>query len=241
MAIKDNQGFFRGTIGEYVFKVVDGKQVVQSRPFDVKQSKRTKESSSLFGMCSKQAVSVRGSLKTYLLGNQDPKMAARFLGVCFRILKANKGRSKENFDLINTDLTELKGFNFNIKSPFSSYFTPTIQIEGSPKEGLKVTIPSLIPELDIQYPDRCFTVELRIILTHTSFDCRYIGVTTHRDFLLRKNKQQLDAQIFDFEPIEEPGVTMVTAQLIFYNETSKFGKILLNNKDFHPTEVVYAK
>lgn len=42
MAVQDAKGLYRGAIGKLIFKVGDGKQIVQARALSVKQSEKTK-------------------------------------------------------------------------------------------------------------------------------------------------------------------------------------------------------
>ncbi len=78
MAVQDAKGLYRGAIGNLIFKVVDGKQIVQARALSVKQSEKTKKGSTIFGLCSSQATGIRGKLKSWMNGCYDGKISSRF-------------------------------------------------------------------------------------------------------------------------------------------------------------------
>lgn len=239
MAIKDVNGLYRGSIGNLIFKVVQGKQIVQGRATDIKQSARTKESSTLFGLCSSQAAQIRGKLRPYLDAKHDTNMIPRFLGSCFRIVKAQSSFGK--LDLVSADMSDLIGFEFNSSSPFSTYFYSKISISRNPIEGLEVSVPSFIAEKELCYPTQCQYAELRIILFHSSLKMNTRSVILHKEYHIAKSKVPQEAFTFNFEPIEDPGITLVISQLLFYKNKSKFGKVYLNDKNLHPMQVIYAK
>jgi len=70
MARLDKNKFISGVIGNLVFRNLDGKQIVQSKPESIKQSKLTKLSGSEFRNCSQWAKMLRQHLYFFVLIKQ---------------------------------------------------------------------------------------------------------------------------------------------------------------------------
>ena len=66
MARLDNKRNFSGTIGNVVFRTLDGKQIVQSKEAFRKQTPATKISGSEFRQCSTWTKQLRASLTPFL-------------------------------------------------------------------------------------------------------------------------------------------------------------------------------
>jgi hypothetical protein len=71
MARLDKNKFLSGVIGNLVFRNLDGKQIVQSKPDKIKQSKMTKLSGSEFRSCSQWAKMIRQHLYNFLINQND--------------------------------------------------------------------------------------------------------------------------------------------------------------------------
>ena len=241
MAIKDSKGFIHGVIGDFVFRVVNGKQIVQQRPKTSKISQKTKENGVLFGRVSKQAAEIRGRLKPWLGSNYDSKMTGRFLGSCLKIINASKESKTELLDLYTVDLSELKGFEFNIHSLVSKYFIGRIEILGDLKTGLEFRLPKIITICDIRYPRRCENVDLHLIVMHIPENSISNFSVFSSQWTLPKSDIVQEERSFHVMPIQTTGVTLAIMQLSFFDSYSQFGKVYKNDERLHPMQIIYAK
>lgn len=241
MAVQDSKGLIRGAVGNLIFKVVDGKQIVQVRPNSVKQTERTKKSSAIFGLCSSQATEIRGKLKPWMDGCCDRNVTARFLGSCLRSFKSEVNRHLESPNVIQANMAELTGFEFNVSSPLSNYLDGNISVFGEPEIGLRVKIPNFIPKKSLRYPVRCQNVVFKIIVFHSTLGVESSDVALQKEWVIEKDQDIQGEQIFDVDPISTQGITMVLVQLLYFKNKSKVGKVFLNNKKLHPMQVVYAR
>ena len=241
MAVQDSKGLIRGAVGNLTFKVVNGRQIIQARSLDMKQTERTKKSSKIFGKCSSQATEIRGKLKPWIFGCCDGNVTARFLGACLRAFKTEDNQHLESPNVIQANMTELAGFEFNISSPLSNYFDGSVLVFGEPEIGLRVKIPSFIPKRSLRYPVQCQNVVFKIIMFHSTLGVESSDVILQKEWVIEKDQDLQGEQIFDIDPISTQGITMILVQLLFFKNKSKVGKVFLNNKKLHPMQVVYAR
>lgn len=240
MAIQDSKGFLRGAVGDLVFRVVNGKQVVQQRVSKPKVSKRVLKRAKLFGTCSKQTSIIRGRLKPWLGSNYDSKMISRFQGRCFTILNAKASKENTPKDLYTVDLTALKGFDFNSDSPVSKYLLKEVIVEGELATGLKVLIPQLETTTDLIYPRACEQLDLHIIALHIPTNEASNFSTHTKEWTLPKKMTIQEERAFVIPPIQTEGITLIIVQLLFSDHKSKFGKVYINDKKLHPMQVVFG-
>lgn len=241
MAIRDAKGLIRGRIGEVVFKVVNGKQVMYQVPEDVKQSMLSKKSAKMFGVCSKQTSILMGRLRPWLGGKVDNRQAARLRGACLGILKDNDRRGVVSADLGTANMSDLKGFEFNIDAPFEKYFRGVIQITGEPTNGIQVVIPSFEPSLEINFIKGCEAVDFHLLAIHYDFNDPGIIDAFHRVWSVSQNVEVDQERRFSIDPLTRPGITIIVVQLLFFRNTSKFGKEYLNDKNCFPAQIVYVR
>ncbi|SFI78743.1 hypothetical protein [Myroides guanonis] len=241
MAMQDSRGLIRGVVGNLVFRVMNGKQVVQQRSKVDIVPKRTLENANLFGICSKQAAIVRTKLKPWLGMNYDSKMPVRLQAGCYKILKSKENQKREIGDLFSANLSGLSGFEFNVNSPFSKYFISDLNVSGDLKIGLKVYLSSLETLYDLRYPKDCESVDLHLIMLHIPKGNVSGCIVETIQWTLLKNKQTQEERSFQTRPIQTEGITLVIAQLLFFNSRSQFGKVYVNNKKLHPMKIVYAR
>lgn len=240
MAIQDSKGLLRGAVGDLVFRVVNGKQVVQQRVSNPKMSKKALKRAKLFGTCSKQTSIIRGRLKPWLGSNYDSKMIARFQGRCFTILNAKANSENNKGDLYSTDLSALKGFDFNSTSPVSKYLLKELRVEGELETGLRVLVPELETSVDLIFPRICEQLDLHIVALHIPKDQVASFSTYTKEWTLPRNQQIQQERVFLIPPIQTEGITLVIVQLLFSDNKSKFGKVYINDKKLHPMQVVFA-
>lgn len=241
MAIVDKDGRFRGKIGELVFRVLDGQYIAQRAADEVRQTVRTKQSATMFGICSKQTGLLMRYLGPWFKGKVDAKQAARLRGVCVKIWKENSKRTTEPIDLNTADMRELKGFEFNLNAPFADYFLPKVEVVGEPQDGISIKIPSYSPKMDIKFPERTFTVDIHLTVFHFDVEHAKQQVFYSEIWTVTSNQENMSELSIAVEPILKPGLILVFMQLMYFNESSKFGKVYLNDKNCFPAQILYAR
>lgn len=241
MAIRDAQGLIRGKMGDVVFKVVNGKQVVYPVPKKVKQSVLTKKSAKMFGVCSTQTSILMGKLRPWLMNKVDSGQVNRFRGACLRILKNNEKRGVEAADLDTADMSDLKGFEFNIHSPFTKYFQPEISVVENQDNDVNIKILGYVPAQELEFPKLCGHVDVHILVLHHNFSSNKTLHVLDEHWEVKKSADFEKERQFTFPSMIDSGITLVIVQLLFFKNKSKFGKEYLNDKNCFPAQIVYAR
>lgn len=241
MAFQDSKGLIRGAIGDMVFRVVNGKQVIQQRPKNRKRTEQDRERENLFSKASKQAAEIRGRLKPWLGSYCDSKMVGRFHGSCLRILNDLKRKNVESPDLYTADLEALQGFEFNINSPTHKYFLDKVCIDGTPETGLRMYLNELNTWGSLSYPRNSENVDLHLIVLHIPKDAISNFTVFSTKWMLPRNKEIQESRSFEIGPIHTEGITLVLMQLLFFDLESKFGRVYKNDENLHPAKIIYAK
>ena len=240
MAIRDAQGLIRGKMGDIVFKVVNGKQVVYQVPDTVKQSRLTKKCATMFGLCSKQTALLMGKLRPWLKGKVDSKQAARLRGACLAILRNNEKKGLLSADLDTADMSDLKGFEFNIHAPFEKYFLPKIGVTET-ENTMTIKIPSYFPLKEISFPESTENVNAHLIVLHHNAAKNEVSFILDEQWQVRQRGAFEEERKYTVPSITEPGITLVIVQLLFFNIKSRFSKEYLNDKKHFPAQIVYAR
>ena len=173
MSRLSKKNIISGRIGNLVFREFNGKQIVQSRPEEVKQTKATQLSSSEFTQCSRWAKGLRLFLIPFLVGLTDSYMYKRFTGQLYSALQSNTDLPKGQRNPCNADMSALAGFEFNIHSPFVAYFFPALTATLDAQRRLTVTIPELEPKTEMVFAARTTQAELLVYVLATIFQLGY--------------------------------------------------------------------
>jgi hypothetical protein len=151
--------FYRGVMGDLVFRVVNGKQIVQKRvtPGTIKHTSATKASSKIFGQAATFAAQLRDTVSAQVKNRPYTGMPAQLNGRMFSVLSAMQSSWKNSL-LPDAKIFEgLEGFELNQLHPVQRRLQqlPAIQLEN---EELTVAFPELtVPQL-LKFPynsDRC--------------------------------------------------------------------------------------
>ncbi len=240
MAHLNKNNFIVGRIGNLVYKEFNGKQIIQSRPEEVKQTKNTKRSSSEFIRCSKWAKRLRISLIPFLLGLTDSFMYKRFTGQMYLALLSNKNSIKEERTPFNADMSALNGFDFNSHSPFKAYFLPEISCEVNALNQVKVMLPAMNAKTDLVYASSCYQAELIVCVLAANF---VLGsaLVEHHFIVPLDSSDPIQAETNWTSPaLPENYFVMVSAKLLFFNNNVYSGKNYVNTKGLNPAMVVLA-
>jgi hypothetical protein len=118
MATKEGQ-FYKGLVGNLVFRVMNNKQIVQTRvqKGSIKHSIATKKSNKTFGMASTLAAAIRSTLPRLLVAISDFSMGGRLCGNIFRMFSEQRDKKTGRYNFALDSFQMLAGFNFNQSHP----------------------------------------------------------------------------------------------------------------------------
>ncbi len=196
---KDNR--ITGSIGDLIFRNVDGKTIVQRKPekYQVKQSKRTKKASSDFGRASSVAKKIRIGIQTYTRGFSDSKSFCRLRTRLQRAATTDNQEPLGKRELWDGKPELLEGFEFNHHSKYEHYVRLSMNNIAIAAKKLQFQLAGFHPKQDITWPTRAKKAKL----------CFWMSV--HR----RKDDLSVQEELFQLE------ITPGTAVLPETNFTSK--------------------
>lgn len=241
MARLDKNKFLSGVIGNLVFRNLDGKQIVQSKPDGIKQSWLTKLSGSEFRNCSQWAKMIRQHLYNFLINQTDSYMYRRFTGSLYSAIQSNTTIFKGERTPLNCNLDGLVGFNFNSNSAFKDYFLPTILVELTNQRQVQVTIPEVEPKSEVVFPGRVGHAELLVYVLATSLKHTTPIVEDYLVVPIANNTTIVPETIWTSLILPENRFVLVTAKIMYYDNHKFTGKSYINSKEMNPSTILLAK
>ncbi len=240
MARLNSKNIISGLVGNLVFRNLDGKQIIQSRPNHVKQTKATKASSNEFSQCSSWTKSIRIGLHPFLVDLTDSYMYRRFNGQFYNALLSNTNMLKGQRNPLNANMSDLVGFEFNNHSLFAQYFLPTITTSTTAQHQITVTIPNFDPNTEMLFPDAVTNAELLVYIYATNFDGHSVVIDDYFVLPIDKKTPQLSPTTFNSIVLPEDYFVLVSAKLLYYTNNKFTVKNYCNNKALNPAMVVWA-
>lgn len=191
MAIQGRNGKLKGKINNIVYRQLGDQQILQIAPDRVKQTYATKLNALEFGLASAHGKVIRQIFRR-VYEESDSKMNNRLnaaIAACLRTSDKEVGERT----LHDTDLSCLKGFQFNLDAPIENRIAvrPTWRIE--PNGLFRFELPLFNLANDILYPpgdsgmDPSFTIGLIAV----QFENEYEQIIDYENFVY----ENLDRQI----------------------------------------------
>lgn len=240
MARIGKKGILSGLVGNLVFRNLDGKQIVQSRPDGVRQTANTKASSGEFRQCSTWAKQLRMGLRSFLSEETDSYMYRRFTGAFYQALLQNKNFLKGTRTPFNCDLSALHGFEFNIHSPFKNHFLPPIAVQLNSDGNLRVSIPEFEPKNEMYFNRKHFNAELMLYVYTTTFTYNQPVIDATFSLSIANNYSSVAATDWMSPVLPSGRFVLVVAKLFYYSNNPFTGKKYCNSKEMSPAMVVFS-
>lgn len=241
MATIGNKKIFSGMIGNVVFKNLNGKQIVVSRPAKVKQTTATQKSASEFGSCSHWAKLLRMGLTPFLVGLTDSALYQRFTTALYNGVKSNRNLPVGERTPLNSAVELLKGFEFNTHSPFTAYFKPTFFAGLNANNEVVIALPAFNPATEIVFPENCTTAKLLVFVYATDFTDTTTPLVFHSILPIHQNIALPAQELLHTTPIPEGYFVLASVKLLYYTPNLLTESNYLNTKDFSPAMVVLAE
>lgn len=240
MAQLGKNNSIRGVIGNVVFKKIGNKQILQSKPGSVKQTKNTKAAGSEFRQCSLWGQWLRNGLRSFLTNEAGGYMHSRLNGELYAAIQMNNALPKGQRTPLNSDMSTLAGFEFNTHSPFTDYFGLPIETVLNEQRQVVVTVPAFDPRTALQFAQQTRQAELLIYVLTTNFESNtgfpddYTVIPIPNDFAM------VPQTVWTSQPIPEGYLFLVCAKLLYFNTTRFTEKHYVNNKECSPAMVLRA-
>jgi hypothetical protein len=232
--------YIKGSAGKFVYKVIDGVQILQSAPGKggVKQTKATKKAANIFGRSSALACTFRSGLKPVFNSFYDGKMVSRLTGEVSALVRQCYQATTQTF-IFNTDsFKSLAGFNFNLASPLqrSLWLPVESKIAGN---VLTITLPELKVKEDLKFPK--VSNLCRIIICLKIFNLEKgleLKMQEIRRLEVKSDQVLVERQDFEFQ-IPEGCLCLAGIGLHYYTMSDGIA-YSNNNKTFNPSGICAA-
>jgi hypothetical protein len=230
----ESGGKQRGRIGNYSFRVVRGKQVVQSRPGPgrMKQTAATKKAAGLFGKSSALAKIIRKGLLSSSHRYYDTNMVSNFTKAMHATLSSCYNPKTGIYNFAEDSFKNLNGVNFNAHSPLQKYLwlMPESTFDHN---TLKVTLPAQEIGGQFRFPKN--SNYCRISITGRIYNLQHglLHRTPQRnEFIAEKSQSMLDMQQVEFN-VPKGCLCFVGISLDYYIYAANI-LTPVNNNTFNP-------
>ena len=239
MAQLGNKKIFSGMAGNVVFRNLNGKQIAQSRPSNVKHSATQKKSASEFGSSSNWAKQLRLGLSSFLVGMSDSYMYQRFTTAIYNTIKDSDLPQGARTPL-NADMQGIEGFEFNSNSPFSDYFSPELTTTLTATNEIQLTLPAFNAAEGIAFPEQCDNVKLIVYAYATDFKDNPSQLVFHNILEINRAEAVPTQTLLSTTPIAVGHFVIVAAKLLYFKPNIITQANYLNTKEFSPAQLVFA-
>lgn len=228
-------------VGNVVFRTMNNKQIIQSRPTSLKQTSATKKSASEFGSCSRWAKQLRIGLTPFLVGLTDSAMYQRLTTAVYNAIKSNTAIPQGGRTPLNSNMKTLEGFEFNAHSPFAAHFTPAVSAELNTNKETVISLPAFDPESEMVFPSGCGNTKLAVFIYATDLQDPENTLVFHNIININKNTVVPDQTLLTTTPIPEGYFVLASVKLLYYNPNLITESNYLNTKALSPAMVVMAE
>lgn len=235
---KDNR--ITGSIGDLIFRNVDGKTIVQRKPekYQVKQSKRTRKASSDFGRASTLAKKIRIGLQPYSRDFYDSKCFYRLRTQLQRAAQTNNPSPVGEKELWDGQPELLQGFEFNLHSKYSDYCNLSLNEVQVEADKLQFTLEGFIPKEDIRWPRNA---QKAIICFWISVHRRKDDLPVNQQLLkleVTPHKVALGKTTFTSEILPAEGLVWLWGGILYYEKDPFLDWIYMNHKQLQPLQLL---
>ncbi|MDM1354593.1 hypothetical protein SAMN04488018_11291 [Myroides marinus] len=238
MAIIDTKGRPRGKFLNATFRALNGKCVMQSKSNSQKQTVRTRQAASDFGKVQSYNKLLRRPIQYALNNNHCKKMYKRLNSLVLKQFHLNEKVPLGQRTFLNTDLSNLVGFDFNSNSPFNQYCSLPIKFEKQGNMKLKITIHSFTVNDYFNFKENISEIKVDLFILHQQFNYQETREYETINFSVYDNKKVSAKEwIIEF-PLNE-SLTVIIGQLWCIKKTITQQAVMINNKDFHPSCILY--
>ena len=229
-----------GATGNLVFRNLDGKQIVQSHPGEIRQTQATVASASEFSHCSRWSKDLRIGLHSFLARHTDSYMYRRLTGTFYNALLKNTYLPKGQRTPFTANMKALEGFEFNTHSPFKEYFLPEITVVMDSQRQVQVIIPELEPKSQIRFPEEVSHAELVVYVYATKFEVSSPIADAFFTLPISSSTAVQPETVWTSPALPENHFVVVAAKLLYYEENQFMGKKYSNSEVLNPCRILFC-
>ncbi|CAM4425498.1 hypothetical protein SAMN06265348_12143 [Pedobacter westerhofensis] len=223
-----------GSLGPYVFRIVNGKQIVSRKeaPGTRKQTLATKAASRLFGDAANLGTQVRKTLAAQYPDLFDRIASNKISGHLFKALSTCKYPQTGHFEFGEDSFALMERLEFNPGSPVSSMMAKIPHV-GLMKNYLVVFLSELVIPREFKFPKK--SIRCEIVVAVSLFRLReglMVELAEHQSIVIEKDQVIVKPYEFKFEV--PAGCLCLVTVFLNYSTVNKNGWLLIKDNDFSP-------
>jgi len=230
--------FIIGAVGPVIYKIYRGQQVITGKARGkVKISAETIKSASTFGKASSFATQLRTSVSQIVTSNYDGTMPHRLTRDIVHVLIKGLDPETGTFYFNASSFEALRGFQFNIKSPFdySLQELPYISVSGN---EVTLHLPEIIVPKHLKFPPKATSCHINFSMVEFNLVDKTRKITLLGSTTIANSKSAIPAQ--EWKAPVKPGWFSVIAMSLIYVQRNFTGEVALNTKEYCPAMIVSA-
>lgn len=244
MARINRKGALQGTSGPVYFRVLNGQQIVQTRPNRKNQKKGRNLNAKMMKNISTDLMIIRHHVVDFIGNRQDSMVHFRLSGAAMKVLNLNTQLPANERSLFTCPLQGLQGFQWNNKYSFNDAFLGRFRVNESDHNALEVIVESFVPQEQVVFPPTC---------THASLRFALFGLNKTSEIEVKK-ENFLDVSFSKIQPLVDEkrlvfstpktksALFLVVEIQFFYAINNDPNQLTLyNSKAYNPSAIVYAK
>ncbi|WP_333863995.1 hypothetical protein [Sphingobacterium sp.] len=241
MGINDN-GFIRGLVGPLVNRKVGNKNLLQSRPYRVKQTEDTKRAGKDFGNVSRAGALIRMCLSLIHQELHDGQMGNRLNRQLYRALKTNLDRPKGLRTLNTCALDRLVNFQFNENCHMHDYLFIDPVVSVNENNELNISFPEFESSSALVVHKKCNAIVFKFHAFAFDFEMSdFIEIKdTEWEYDIIHKEHTIPAKSLTIECADYAGKSIVVGFTILYLYKDSRRSTVLNEIDCNPASILAA-
>ncbi|RXG15733.1 hypothetical protein [Leeuwenhoekiella aestuarii] len=240
MAQLDSKSGLKGNIGDLVFRNVNGKTIVQSRPDTSGKARkgRGKQTATDFGRASQITSSLFRGLRPFLSTLYDSQFFNRFRKGVYQGMKMNDTLPQGSLDLWQGEPSVLEGLEADRNNEYAQYVQiPRLQMNLN-ERTLEIEIPEFKASTHLFWPANAAEAELCYWVC--AYDAKTYQFLRHELFSIpiHHKTATLGAARFTATGLPQEALILITGGVLYYSADIRLGTLCINSKAFNPAQVM---
>jgi hypothetical protein len=223
-----------GSLGPYVFRIVNGKQIVSRKEAagTRKQSPATKAASKVFGDAAKLGTQLRKSLAAQYPDLFDRVSTNHISGHLFKALCSSKDPLSGRFEFEEDSFGVMEKLEFNLKSSVSTMMAKIPHV-GLMKNHLIVFLSGLSIPREFKFPKKSIRCEISVALSLFRLkDGLMAELAESQSITVEKKDGIIRPYEFKFEV--PAGCLCLVSIFLNYSTVNRNGWLLMKDSEFSP-------
>jgi len=229
-----------GSLGDLVFRTVNGRTIVQRKPekHQVKQTKRTQQASSDFGRASTLAKKIRVGIQPFTRGFGDSHSFCRLRTQLQLAARTDNPAPLGEKNLWDGTPALLDGFEYNLHSPYEETCRISIRDVVLDAQRLHFTLDGFHPKQAITWPGGA---EKAKVCFWISVHRREDDLPVYKELLplaITPNNVMLPETRFSSQTLPAGGMLYLWGGILYYEYNSVLDWVCMNHKQLQPFRVL---